>query len=804
MRTYGSIALGLRCQSRSKRPAALAMVAAFACLAVLGPREASDLRAEPVKGWLHWRGPSQDGSSDETNLPGRLSPVRKSTLWTYPISGGGTPVIAGERVYVFGYDGEGADLQEVLLALDARTGKKIWERRFSDFLSDIIYNRYAIGSPAIDPETGNVYLQTSAGLLVGFDRNGNSLWERSMMEELGRLTFPNGRTGGPAIEGSLVIVHAITANWGSNGPARDRFYAFDKENGELVWYSQPGVPPKDSSFSPLRFDTLGDRRVFFAGTGCGNIVCLEARTGKPLFRYQLSRGGVNSAVLRWKKNTLVAIHGKENLDSSTIGRMVALNIPESLPEEMDNQMLLGRGSEIWRNNLEAFTSSPILHGDHAYQIVRTGELHCIDLNTGGDVWKLKLAPDQLHASPLYADGKIYAPMLDGRLVVIRAGKNGGQILSEAQLEGACLGAPSAFGGRLYVLTKKKLYCFGKGRKTSLSRKEKRRRKAESKQARSESPIKPESEAMIASGVQADERRSPHRLQIVPAEFALNQGESLKFRAWSMDAAGNRLSPVGDLRWGEVAAPLGDFGPDNRLAVKEDAPASTLKLSCRKNALLGSTRGRILPRIPFADDFESYSLDQRSKTGVAFSYPPPPWMGARVRWQILEQGENQVLANTLDRILFQRSMTFIGLPELRNYILQADVMSDGNRRVMSNVGLINQRYNISLIGNWQILEVVSNHERLKVSVPYKWRSNVWYTLKTQVDVLPDGSGVVRAKVWPRENSEPTEWTIEVPHRNAHKKGAPGLYGFSPQSLKKVYLDNLSLTENTALRSERKEE
>ena len=56
------------------------------------------------------------------------------------------------------------------------------------------------------------------------------LWQTSMMEEYGRLTFPNGRTGAPVVEGDLLITRGITSSWGSEGPARDRFYAFDTGN----------------------------------------------------------------------------------------------------------------------------------------------------------------------------------------------------------------------------------------------------------------------------------------------------------------------------------------------------------------------------------------------------------------------------------------------------------------------------------------------------------------------------------------------------------------------------------------------
>ena len=122
------------------------------------------------------------------------------------------------------------------------------------------------------------------------------------------------------------------------------------------------------------------------------------------------------------------------------------------------------------------------------------------------------------------------------------------------------------------------------------------------------------------------------------------------------------------------------------------------------------------------------------------------------------------------------------------------MTDGSRRVKSVVGLINQRYIIALVGNANILEVSSNHERVKESVPFPISANKWYTLKTRVDVAEDGTGVVHAKAWVKGEAEPDEWTIEVKHASAHQKGAPGLFGFSPQSQKSVFIDNLQITQN----------
>ena len=172
-----------------------------------------------VTGWLNWRGPLHTGASLESGLPEKCEPGTE--LWTYDIKGAGTPVIADGKLYAFGFYGDaGEDVREALLCLDAVTGKKLWEARFSDYLSDVVYSRYGIGAPVVDPATGNVYLQLSNGHSVAYTGDGKLLWEHSLMEDFGRLTFPNGRTGAPAIYNHLAIFHCVTANWGGDWPGR--------------------------------------------------------------------------------------------------------------------------------------------------------------------------------------------------------------------------------------------------------------------------------------------------------------------------------------------------------------------------------------------------------------------------------------------------------------------------------------------------------------------------------------------------------------------------------------------------------
>ncbi len=759
-------------------------VALTACQATPAPDDPrggdGDKPAPRVEGWLGWRGPTQNGVSTETDLPSSWTPGGDNDLWSYEIAGRGTAVIAGDRVYAFGYRGEGPNLREWLICLDAATGKELWTKGFNDFISDIIYSRYAIGAPTVDAETGNVYLGTSPGLVVCLTRDGKQLWERSLMEEFGRLTFPNGRTGCVVIDGDLAIVNIITSFWGKQGPARNRFYAFDKRTGELVWSSTPGTRPVDSSFSTPYFEWRGGKRVFYAGTGCGHVVAVNARTGKPLWRFRMCNGGVNISPVVYK-DRLISIHGKENLDTTRSGRMIAIKLGALPAQGKPGPAVLDKSSELWRNDhLSMFTASPTIVGDRVYQINKSGVLWCIDVMTGKAHWKLKLANSQLHASPLYADGKLYIPMWNGWFFIVKPGDKAGEVLHKVKLEGACIGSASVWNGRIYVHTSKKLYCFGKREGATSTPK--------------------------AAAVDAPQPGEAVRLLPIPAEILLRPGVTQRFRLRQVDANGLTVGEHAagtDASWAKhipatakVKVKLdADFDAQGALVAGEKARLSAGMFKVTDGGLAGFVRGRLLPE-SYNIDFESFKtvVKHKKEKGVTFAYPPLPWIGARLKWEIRVREGNKVLAKTLDRVLFQRAMTFIGPASMKNYTVEADVLSDGDRRIMCSAGVVNQRYKIALVGNWQTLEVTSNHDRLKVSVPFSWDTGVWYRLKSRVDVLADGSGVIRAKAWKRGDKEPEKWTIEVKHKIANTHGAPGLYGFSPQSRYRVYLDNVVVTAN----------
>jgi outer membrane protein assembly factor BamB len=704
--------------------------------------------------WTNWRGPLQNGVSlEHYKNAGKLA---DKAAWTYDARGRGTPVVFDGKVILWGYKGETTDLIELITCMDAKTGKKLWEHEIPDYLSDSIYNRYSIGAPTVDPETKRIYLVSNAGLFYCWELDGTKVFEIPLMEDLGRMTFPNARVGSPVIEGDVVITHFIYSNWGADGPAADRAYAFDKKTGELVWWSRPGVvPPVDSSFSTPVLETRDGRRVMYYTTGCGHIVCVNARNGNPHWKMRICKNGINASVVV-HNGTLIAIHGDENVDSTEKGRLVCIKLPETLSDPTDPESLeLAPTVELWRLPLSATSSSPVVVGNVVYQMTDGAELYAINATTGAQMWKKKLSNANLHSSPLYVDGLLYCPLMEGKLVVLKPGETDAEVVQEIQLEGSCLGAPSVCDGTLYVTTTEHLYAF---------------------------PIPNEGiQVDAAPVVEIPKAGKATALQIIPAETVLMTGDKQAFRVRSVDSNGFVVSDnVPGVKWASFIPPTAKvkatmdatFNDKGELVSKPEAKASAGAFKATSpDGLTGTIRGRTLRNLPIKEDFESYDLavDQPDEK-VKFAYPPLPWIGARFKFDVRELSGNKVFAKTFDRLLFQRATVFVGASHLSNYTMQADVMTEGSARSKSDIGLVNQRYLICLRGNAKTIEVSSNLERLKQEAPFKMDANTWYTLKTRVDVAPDGGGTIRAKAWAKAQPEnrkpgPSKSKCPVPTRTA---------------------------------------
>src|SRR5207237_618832 len=103
----------------------------------------------------------------------------------------------------------------------------------------------------------------------------------------------------------------------------------------------------------------------FSACGDSSLICLNARTGEPLYRTAVAKagakGGINASVVQYK-DTIIVVHMSENIDTSDVGRMAAFKIPTEVkpvsplaPQVFDNKEL-----EKWRNPNGSLASSPVL------------------------------------------------------------------------------------------------------------------------------------------------------------------------------------------------------------------------------------------------------------------------------------------------------------------------------------------------------------------------------------------------------------------------------------------------------------
>ena len=91
---------------------ALALCATLT-MAQKAPKKSTAARYVPSgNDWPEWRGPNRDGLSAEKGLPEKWSINGENLLWKVPYGGRSTPIVMGNRVFLFNSTGGGQTMQE--------------------------------------------------------------------------------------------------------------------------------------------------------------------------------------------------------------------------------------------------------------------------------------------------------------------------------------------------------------------------------------------------------------------------------------------------------------------------------------------------------------------------------------------------------------------------------------------------------------------------------------------------------------------------------------------------------------------
>ena len=180
---------------------------------------------ESAAGWPNLRGPDYRGVSAESDLADSWPPEGPPVLWTEELGRGYSSLAAaGNRVYTLGQ----TMTEQYLVAMDADTGRRIWEHRCGwPFDPAGMYP-----GPRATPTwcDGRIYFATPDGLVECLDdATGRALWSVNVNKKFAGRGTDFGYSCSPLLEQGKVILPV-----GGPGPS---IVALDARTGETVWTS---------------------------------------------------------------------------------------------------------------------------------------------------------------------------------------------------------------------------------------------------------------------------------------------------------------------------------------------------------------------------------------------------------------------------------------------------------------------------------------------------------------------------------------------------------------------------------------
>ncbi|TWT54613.1 outer membrane biogenesis protein BamB [Rubripirellula amarantea] len=746
------------------------------CLSSVFHPSALAAQPDPLD-WPSWRGPHQNGVSNESGLIERFDPADvgdepdSNVVWkSEAASGISTPIVMNGRLFTIVRDKPDTKRDaEKVIALDAASGEVLWENVYNVFLSDLPAERVGWSNVCGDPETDRVYAFGACCLFQCIDgATGKTIWSRSLSEEFGMLSTYGGRTNTPVVYEDLVIISGVTTGWDENARPAHRFLAFEKNEGELVWLTATRPLPEDTTYSTPIITQIGGQDVMVAGSGDGDLYGIQPRTGRILWREPLSRRGINTSPVIDNQGNIYAAHGEENPEGTAMGAVVSIEGPVA--------SLDSASAERWRTEeLTVGKSSPLLIDGRLYVVEDSSRLHVLDTETGEEIGKPMKLGTAMRGSLLYADGKIYAATASGIVHILRPTESGVKSVFKVRLpKGHDVGGSMiASHGRIYLPTTGGLYCLSDKSKAQAS---------SSRPQLSENAHSPSQTGQISDSLAA-------QLQLIPAEAIVQPGETLRFTVNAFNSLGRRVaSSTSDLSFevigaGQIDASGTYMVPDseNNTETANDGNAHrSATILVKAGGLTGIARVRVIPSLPWTFKFDDNTV-------------PITWIGARYRHEARKvEGEPLIVKiSTIPK--GTRSQTWFGPTDLHDYTVTADVKAQDGTAKLPDMGIIAQRYTLDLMGESQQLQIRTWAAQLRMaqSTTVSWQAGVWYRLKLQASV-EDGTAVLKGKVWPREDPEPSEWTVTATDEAPNVQGSPGLFGNATNA--EIYIDNVTVTSN----------
>lgn len=430
-----------------------------------------DSKAE--QNWPGFRGPGAQGVADgyptrvdwnADAAAGKLSGV----LWRVDVPGLGhsSPIVWGDNVFVatavrlsgkaplrIGYYGDvkaAPDNDEqkwMIMCFDKKFGKLRWERvvRTSKPATERHEKSTHANTTLVTDGRRLVAFFGSEGLYC-FDLKGKLLWSK----DLGVINnswhgIGWGYSSSPALYRDRIALLC-------DDPKNPFVAAFSLSDGKELWRTSRKGDCEGSWGTPLIHSDGARTQV--VTNGWPFVVSYDMETGKELWRL---RGGGDIPI-----PTPFVADGLIVISNAHGGKAPLFAVrPSAVGDISLKEGGASNDSVVWSvPNGGSYISTPVVYRSHIYLANHNGLLRCFDFKTGQKMYEERLGTDaSCSASLVAADGKIYCPVEQGSVHVIKAGPKL-EKLAKNELGAPCLATPAISQGVIYFRTSESLIAVG--------------------------------------------------------------------------------------------------------------------------------------------------------------------------------------------------------------------------------------------------------------------------------------------------------------------------------------------------------
>lgn len=372
--------------------------------------------------WTAFRGTNGGAVSEETALPTRWS-KDEGLKYKVALPGRGlsNPVIAGGKVYLTCCSGYREQRLHVL-CFDEATGKKLWERQFASTGNTACHPTTNMAAPTPVTDGKAVYALFATGDLAALDAEGNLLWYRSIVGDYPDVSNQVGMASSPILVGGVLCVPMESTG--------DSFLAgVDTATGANLWKI-----PRERMVNWTSPIALFDGSVLFQNGS--EATAIDPKTGKIRWSHKANLSSIPSPA---QGEGLVFLTGTQ---IKTLRPSQGTAEPE----------IAWEGGSI----LGGY-ASPVYHKGSLIGLTSVAAV-ALSAQDGKEVWRQRLE-GPFDASPIIANGKLYAVNRKGRTFVVELGEKPKQI-ARNDLDDTILATPAVANGCLFFRSDKWLYCVG--------------------------------------------------------------------------------------------------------------------------------------------------------------------------------------------------------------------------------------------------------------------------------------------------------------------------------------------------------